>query len=84
MVIPRFREDYENKSIKELIKEQQEIMKLIAAIENNHILKEDNSDKMISPSPITVWRYASQDLIMITELIDEKTRYKEKIDINSK
>ena len=52
MVIPRFRKDYENKSIKELVKEQQEIMEQIIAFENRYILKTE--EDMLSYYPLEV------------------------------
>ena len=51
MVIPKRKEDYENKSVEELVKEQQEIMKQIINFENilrlckYYQIKEDNSEK---------------------------------------
>lgn len=85
MVIPRFRKDYENKSIKELVKEQQEIMQQIISFENRYILEteeKDDDEIMMCPSPTVIWRCASEDLIMITQLIDEKTRDKNGIGID--
>lgn len=78
MVIPRFKKDYENKTIEELVKEQQSIIKEIIDFENKFILKTKKKEKedqtLRDPSPTVVWRVRCMDLIMITELIDEKTR----------
>ena len=80
MIAPRFKKDYENKSIEELVKEQQKIMKNIIDFENKYILKTEkryeNPEAVIirDPSPTVRWRVDSIDLVMITNLIDEKTR----------
>ena len=83
MIIPRSKEEYENKTVEELVKEQQMIMNKIIEFENQYILKTNTGDeseppfekRMISsPSPTVVWRVISEDLIMLTKLIDEKTR----------
>lgn len=83
MIIPRSKEDYENKSVEELVKEQQLIMNKIIEFENQYILKTNKDDEseppfkptmISSPSPTVVWRVISEDLIMLTKLIDEKTR----------
>ena len=39
MLVPRFKKDYEEKSLEDLIKEQQSIMKRIVSFENKYILK---------------------------------------------
>ena len=80
MIAPKFRKDYENKTLEELIKEQQKIMNDIIKFENKYILKKEkikrNPDEIIirSPGPTVRWRVDSMDLVMITNLIDEKTR----------
>ena len=79
MLVPRFKKDYEEKSLEDLIKEQQSIMKRIVSFENKYILKnykglQNNCDILVNPSPTVEWRVLSKDLIMLTELIDEKTR----------
>ena len=35
---------------------------------------QNNCDILVNPSPTVEWRVLSKDLIMLTELIDEKTR----------
>ena len=88
MIVPRFKKDYEDKTIEELVKEKQSIMKDIIDFENKYILKtkkicEDPKGMIIRhPSPTTVWRVQSEDLIMITKLIDEKTRDKHGLGID--
>ena len=82
MIALRTREDFENLSIEELIHEQQKIMKEIIRFEDKHILHKDKDDSkppfkpiMIeSPSPSVRWRVISEELIIITKLLDEKTR----------
>lgn len=76
MVIPKRKEDYENKSVEELVKEQQEIMKQIINFENMYILNTEVkvASPIISPSPTVRWRVNFMNLVMITESIDEKTR----------
>lgn len=80
MLVTRAKEDYKDKSIKDLVLEQQQIMKLIIKFENDYILEKTEPDipsdiAIIQDPSLTVeWRVLSRDLIMLTELIDEKTR----------
>lgn len=79
MLIPRFKKDYEKKTLEELILEQQAMMNKIIRFENKYILKKSKCNKiddeiLTDPSPTVMWRVLSKDLIMLTELIDEKTR----------
>lgn len=82
MIAIRNKEEFEKMSVEELILEQQTIMKSIMEFENKHILHNDNENEnkpfepsmIICPSPSVVWRVISEELIIITKLLDEKTR----------
>lgn len=77
MVCPMFREDYENKSFKELVKERQKLIKRMLEYENTYIF-ENEKDKLkdvevfVCPSPDVIWSVDNENLIMITQLIEEK------------
>lgn len=78
MIVPRWKEEYQDKSIEELMKEQQKVMKEIMDFENQYVLKtkpiKDPDAINWHPAPDVVWRVLSMDLVMLTQLIDEKTR----------
>lgn len=79
MVCPMFREDYENKSFEELVKERQKLIKRMLEYENTYIFesKQDDSNKLenidliVSPSPDVIWSVDNENLIMLTQLIEE-------------
>lgn len=74
MVIPMFREDYENKTLEELIKERNQLLKSINWYEENHIISKEKKEIeiFINPSPEVVYSIDNDNLIMLTELIKEK------------
>ena len=78
MMVPRWKEEYQDKSIKELMKEQQKVMNQIMDFEDQYVLKTKpikNPEAMnCDPMPDVRWRVWSMDLVMLTQLIDEKTR----------
>ena len=80
MVIPMFREEYENKSLKELIEIRRELLKSINWYEENHIIKEhtEKPEIIVCPSPEVVYSVENDDLIMLTMLIKEKLKEKSK------
>ena len=89
MIVIRSREDFEKMSVEELVKEQQALMRDITRFENKYILKTNKKDSdnldlesIVSPSPTVVWRIESEKLLMITKIIDEKTRNKYGIGID--
>lgn len=79
MVCPMFREDYENKSFEELVKERQKLIKRMLEYENTYIFesKQDDSNKLenidliVNPSPDVIWSVDNENLIMLTQLIEE-------------
>ena len=90
MIAIRTREEFEKMSVVELVNEQQKIMNKIIQFEDKYILhKEKDTSQppfkptmLVSPSPTVVWRVISKELIIITNLIDEKTRDKNGIGID--
>lgn len=75
MVIPMFKEDYKNKSIKELVKERQKLIKRMIKYENTYIFETKEGDKeeiIVCPSPEVIWSVNNENLIMLTQLIEEK------------
>lgn len=80
MIIPKFKEDYINKDIKELMVERQKIMKEIIRIEKEEFLPKENISELttvkmlIDPAPDVVWTVLNKDLKMVTELIEQKSR----------
>lgn len=83
MIFYRSKEEYKNKSIRELIKERQKIMNHIINMENEDILADKYKEEGIGmcPSPATVWKVTCEDLVMITNLLQEKTMYKNDAEI---
>lgn len=74
MVIPMFREDYENKTLEELIEARNELLKSINWYEKEYInVKEKKEVEIfVNPSPEVVYSIDNDNLIMLTELIKEK------------
>lgn len=74
MVLPMFKEDYENKSLKELVEIRKELLKSIFWYEKEHIIKENVKEPeiIVCPSPEVVYSVENDDLIMLTLLIKEK------------
>ena len=74
MVIPMFREDYENKSLKELVEIRRELLKSIYWYEKEHIITDNakETEIIVCPSPEVVYSVENDDLIMLTLLIKEK------------
>ena len=85
MVIPLFKEDYENKTIEELVMVQKKLIKEILDFENEYILK-TREKKIIeeyrTPSSTVVWRGNLISLETINKLLDEKTRDEDGIGID--
>lgn len=79
MVIPMFREDYENKSLKELTEERNNLLKSISWYEKEFILGETKkiTEIYVNPSPELVYKIDNENLIMLTELINEKLEEKQ-------
>lgn len=71
MVYQRFKEDYADKTLKELIDERQKVIKEISRIEST-FYNQKEVDVIIEPSPVVVWNVLNKDLIMLTELINDK------------
>lgn len=74
MVIPMFREDYENKTLEELIEIRNELLKSINWYEKEHICSKEKKEVeiFVNPSPKVVYSIDNDNLIMLTELIKEK------------
>lgn len=86
MIVPMFKEDYQNKSLKELIKDRQKVMEEIIRIEKEDFCinskpastgKPFKPKMMMSPSPDTVWTVLNMDLKMLNGLIEEHNIEKE-------
>ena len=77
MVVPIYNEELKDKDLKELVRIQQDIIKVILDFENKYILKnnKDTFDNIVEdPSPTTIWKIRLEDLNKITELIIEKAK----------
>ena len=78
MVVPIYNEELKDKDLKELVRIQQDIIKVILDFENKYILKnnKDTFDDNIveDPSLTTIWKIRLEDLNKITELIIEKAK----------
>ena len=80
MIIPKFKENYKNKTLNNLIIERQKIINKIIEIEQEYLLPSSGNDKhekieikmIIEPQPQVVWKVLNSDLVMLTELINEK------------
>ena len=74
MVIPMFREDYENKTLEELIEARNELLKSINWYEKEYINSKEKKEFeiFVNPSPEVVYSIDNDNLIMLTELIKEK------------
>lgn len=79
MIMPMFKEDYQDKSLKELLKIRQRIMKEIIRIENEdfYINPKTSNNKppfepkmLMDPSPEVVWNILNEDLKMLNEIIE--------------
>lgn len=80
MVIPRFKEDFTNKNLKELLQERQTVLKEIIRIEKESFFQHkilDEFGMLRHPTPEVIWSVLNDDLIMLTELIKEKSRNEE-------
>lgn len=86
MIMPMFKEDYQDKSLKELLKDRQRVMKEIIRIENEdfYINPKPSNNKppfepkmMIDPAPEVVWAVLNKDLKMLNEIIEEHNVEKE-------
>ena len=77
MVVTIYNEELKDKDLKELVRIQQDIIKVILDFENKYILKnnKDTFDNIVEdPSPTTIWKIRLEDLNKITELIIEKAK----------
>ncbi|MBE6152724.1 MAG: hypothetical protein E7166_00660 [Firmicutes bacterium] len=76
MLVKKFKEDYIDKSMVELVKERNKILENIKNYEDKFIFNNPNySEVMYSkPSPKTMYEINNEDLIMLTELIMEKNK----------
>ena len=78
MVVPIYNEELKDKDLKELVRIQQDIIKVILDFENKYILKTNKyafDDNIVEdPSPTTIWKIRLEDLNKITELIIEKAK----------
>ena len=78
MVVPIYNEELKDKDLKELVRVQQDVIKVILDFENKYILKTNQNavdDNIVeNPSPTTIWKIRLEDLNKITELIIEKAK----------
>ena len=76
MITKRFREDFENKSIEEIITERNNIIKSLNEYEEKFVFNDSKDDPslFLKPSPSTIYEVNNEDLIMLTELINEKIK----------
>ncbi len=84
MVVPIYNEELKEKDLKELVRIQQDVIKVILDFENKYILKTNQNavdDNIVeNPSPTTIWKIRLEDLSKITELIIEKAKKFEEIE----
>ena len=76
MIVKRFRENFENKSLAEIVAERDKIIESLKDYEEKFIYNESKNDPSLffKPSPATIYKIENEDLIMLTELINEKVR----------
>lgn len=73
MVLPMLKEDYQDKTLEELVVLRNKKLEKIKDYENRFIFsKPDPLEVFPKPSPHTVYSMDNEDLIMLTELILEK------------
>ena len=73
MLTKMFRENYQHKTLEELVDIRREIIKKLEDYENKFIYnKPDEGELFAKPSPHTIYSVSNEDLILITELIIEK------------
>ena len=76
MIAKRFRENFENKSLVEIVTERDKVIESLKKYEEKFIYNESTDDPSLffKPSPATIYKIENEDLIMLTELINEKVR----------
>lgn len=77
MITVKFRKDYENKTLEEIIEERNKVLIDIKEYEDKFIFsKPDPLEMFPKPSPQTIYSVNNDDLIMLTELINERLTQK--------
>jgi len=74
MIAIKLRKDYEDKTLEEIIQERNKILEQIKEYENKFVFGDPKYDEIIysKPSPQTIYSVNNDDLIMLTQLINER------------
>lgn len=78
MIAKRLRSNFENKNLEEIVTERNKIIKSLTEYEEKFIYNDSKDDPSLffKPSPSTIYKFENEDLIMLTELINEKIKEK--------
>lgn len=81
MIAIKLRKNYEDKTLEEIIQERNKVLKEIKEYEDKFVFGEPKYDEIIysKPSPQTIYSVNNDDLIMLTQLINEKISKREDI-----
>lgn len=74
MVAYIIKEEYENKSLKELIEDRNNLLIKLKKFEDEYIFNTPEIDECTKPSPETIYCVNNQNLMILTELINEKIK----------
>lgn len=74
MVAYIIKEEYENKSLKELIEDRNNLLIKLKKFEDEYIFNTPEIDEYTKPSPETIYYVNNQNLMILTELINEKIK----------
>ena len=74
IVAPKSKKELENLSKEELIKKRQKLMKEIIKLEKEYFISENEINEIQDPSPDIMWNYLNEELINISEILEEKNK----------
>lgn len=74
MVAYIIKEEYENKSLKELIEDRNNLLIKLKKFEDEYIFNTPEIDECTKPSSETIYCVNNQNLMILTELINEKIK----------
>lgn len=74
MVAYIIKEEYENKSLKELIEDRNNLLIKLKKFEDEYIFNIPEIAEYIKPSPETIYCVNNQNLMILIELINEKIK----------
>lgn len=74
MIAYIIKKEYENKSLKELIEDRNNLLNKLKKFEDEYIFNIPEIDEYTKPSPETIYCVNNQNLMILTELINEKIK----------